>query len=86
MKVIRFLGLPVENLRINHAVKSSTFEILKGQEQEKGFNEKPVNADMFFRKGVENDWLNYLTKEQVKKIRLVNEEMMEKFGYLGNAF
>ena len=81
-KIIDFLDLPVDNLIINRAVNYSNFETLKKTEKENGFSEKPVNADAFFRKGIENDWVNYLTEKQVLRIRQVNREMMERFGYI----
>ena len=75
------MEVPVDNLKINRAVKNSNFDLLKKQEKEKGFNEKPVNAKSFFRKGIAKDWMDHLSIEQVNMIREKNYEMMKRFGY-----
>ncbi len=77
-----FIGLKYKKDEIEAALKMSSFDILKKQEEEKGFSEKSASAVSFFRKGLAGDWKNVLTPEQVKRIVDAHGEMMGRFGYI----
>ncbi len=77
-----FIGLKNNKDEIEAALKMSSFDILKKQEEEKGFSEKSASAVSFFRKGLAGEWKNVLTPEQVKRIVDAHGEMMRRFGYI----
>lgn len=75
------IGLEVSDTQINQAIELTRFEKLKEQEQKRGFSEKMVSANSFFFKGVAGRWKSELTEKQIKKIKEVNQPMMQHFGY-----
>jgi len=86
---IKNFGLLADHLRqfpsdaeLERAVELSSFEILKEQEREKGFYEKPQSMKEFFRKGKVDQWKNELSTAQVETLRVIHAEEMSKFGYL----
>ena len=80
-----FLGCPVDPARIAKAIRFSQFEILAGQEEEKGFRERPRKEDRFFRQGKSGNWRNELGNDQVDRIVAAHGAMMRRFGYLDEA-
>ncbi|MCI5132636.1 MAG: hypothetical protein D3904_14255, partial [Candidatus Electrothrix sp. EH2] len=58
------------------------FALLKEQEEQGNFKERPANAPCFFRKGMAGDWQEQLTEEQVERIIRDHGEVMRRFGYL----
>lgn len=64
------------------AIKRSSFESLKDQEDEGGFKEKPEHAERFFREGRADQWKDVLTPQQVDAIISAHGEQMKRFGYL----
>jgi hypothetical protein len=80
--VIHFLNLSPDPTRIQKAIDFSGFDTLRKQEQEKGFKEKPAQADLFFRKGQVGSWREELTPEQAARIIADHGEVMQRFGYL----
>ncbi|MGD8781907.1 MAG: sulfotransferase domain-containing protein [Ignavibacteria bacterium] len=79
---IEFLGLNDKLDKLERAIGFSDFKIVKKQEEENGFIEKPVKAESFFREGETASWKKYLNKEQINKIIENHKEVMIKFGYL----
>lgn len=74
------LGASPEQVR--EAVDRSSFDKLKAQEEEKGFREKPKNAERFFREGRAGQWKEVLTPAQIDRIVKDHGEQMKRFGYL----
>ncbi len=64
------------------AIKRSSFEALREQEDKDGFQEKPKHADRFFREGRADQWKNVLSPQQIDAIVRAHGEQMKKFGYL----
>ncbi len=65
------------------AIERSSFARLQAQEREKGFRERPPQADEnFFREGRAGQWRDELTREQVDRIVRDHGEQMQRFGYL----
>ncbi len=64
------------------AIKSSSFEELRAQEEESGFREKSKAAERFFREGRAGQWKDLLTPQQIDKIVKEHGEQMARFGYL----
>lgn len=80
-KALSFIGLNEPEERIRCAINNSSFEILKEQETQKGFNEKNIKTKKFFRKGQVDEWKKVLTKDQVDKILKDHGMVMQRFGY-----
>jgi hypothetical protein len=80
--VVRFLGLPYDEARLLKAIRFSSFETLRAQEDRHGFREGPKQAERFFRKGVTGSWADELTPDLAAKIVTDHYGVMERFGYL----
>ena len=63
-----------------NAIKRSSFEQLREQEEKDGFRERPENAERFFREGRAGQWKEVLTPKQVKRIVDAHGEQMARFG------
>ncbi|MCI5142204.1 MAG: sulfotransferase [Candidatus Electrothrix sp. ATG1] len=81
----KFLHLPHDQQKVEDALAKCDFALLKEQEEQGNFKERPANAPCFFRKGVAGDWQERLTKEQVDRIIEDHGEVMQRFGYLDAA-
>jgi hypothetical protein len=78
----RHLLLRPSTEQLQSAIDRSKFETLKKQEDADGFREKPENAERFFREGKAGQWVEKLTRRQVRSIVRRHHEQMERFGYL----
>ena len=81
-RAARFCSLPDDPERLEKAIRFSSFETLKGQEEKHRFTETPPGVDCFFRKGKSGSWRESLTPEQVRRIISDHGEVMRRFGYL----
>lgn len=81
-RAIGFLDLPVNQERIAKAIRFCEFNELKAQEVEKGFKDRPIQTQEFFRKGIVGDWKNVLSDAQARKIISDHRDLMLRFGYL----
>ena len=77
-----FLQLPTEPERIDKAIRFSDFKVLSQQETDKGFKERPVKAERFFRQGQSGGWRDQLSPDQVQRIVADHADVMQRFGYL----
>jgi hypothetical protein len=64
------------------AIRRSSFQELKRQEDDKGFRERPKGAERFFRDGRAGQWKDVLSPAQVKQIVKDHREQMARFNYL----
>ncbi|MFZ6689835.1 sulfotransferase domain-containing protein [Undibacterium sp. SXout11W] len=80
-----FLELKAEQVAIQRAIEQSSFEKLAAQEQEKGFRERSVKAERFFRSGKAGSWRDTLNAEQVDKIVHDHHEVMRRFDYIDES-
>jgi hypothetical protein len=67
---------------LDDAIKRSSFEQLREQEEKDGFRERPKKAERFFREGRVGQWKDVLTPAQIKRIVDADGEQMARFGYL----
>lgn len=77
----RFAGFPDDAARVARALEHSNFEVLRRQEQAKGFRES-VGGRAFFRKGQAGAWREVLSPTQVAAIVQTHGDVMRRFGYL----
>ena len=81
-KALDHLGLPVESERLSRAIRHSSFEELRKQEQDQGFIESSSVSDVgFFRQGKAGHWRDELDLELAGMIRKANSRAMKRFRY-----
>jgi len=83
-RVIDFLGLSNEftSETIAKAADAHTFTALRAQEEERGFREKPPDAERFFRRARAGEGREVLTPAQLQKIESGHGAVMARLGYL----
>ena len=81
-KVLSHLGVPVDAERLDRAVRFSSFDELRRQEERDGFAEHANMPDRFFHTGRSGQWRGVLPDSLVEKIRHDHGAVMRDFGYL----
>ena len=84
--IAKFMGLKPPTEALKRAIKLSSFDSLRSQEDKGGFEERSEHAQNFFRVGKSNQWKEILTPKQVSRVVEDNREMMAKFNYLPKDF
>lgn len=83
---IRWLGQEPPLERLHQAIKFSSFEVLRAQEQATGFKERPRNAvGPFFGTGQAGHWREVLSSAQQTRIEQDHGVMMQRLGYLSGS-
>ncbi len=77
---VGFLELGFGRERIERAIRFSSFEELRSQEDRHGFVERLRGP--FFRKGEVGGWRDVLAPDQVERIVKRHRDVMQRFGYL----
>lgn len=85
-KIESLLGVKKNTKRLTKAIKFSSFNQLKKQEQAVGFAEKHEDAGLFFRQGQSGQWREQLTESQIKTIIENHREQMERFNYVPKGY
>jgi hypothetical protein len=67
--------------QLSRAVALPSFDVLRRQEDEKGFRERSQKAERFFREGRAGQWRSALSEAQVGAIVGAHEAQMRRFGY-----
>ncbi len=67
--LLQFLKVKPDSAKLARAVKATTFEAMKKQEEKHGFREKPDGMQSFFAKGQAGVWRDDLSPAQVGRIR-----------------
>ena len=80
-KVIRFLGLDHDPARLKRAIRSSSVEELRRQEESEGFVERSPNSQRFFSQGLKGR-REPLSPGQIARIVERHRPVMAQFGYL----
>lgn len=80
-KVLELIGVPVDEARLDRAIRFSSFDEASKQEAEKGFIERSDKTDKFFGRGQSGHWRDELSQEVVKRIRTDHKTIMKKYGY-----
>jgi hypothetical protein len=81
-ELARHLLLRPTDQQLRLAVERSSFEVLKRQEEEEGFKEKPESAERFFREGRAGQWHEKLSRRQVRQVVRSHHVQMARVGYL----
>jgi hypothetical protein len=84
--VLGLLGLERNTARIKRAIKHSSFETLRKQEERDGFRERSPHSQRFFRRGRMNQWRSELNTSQVEAVITANREQMRHFNYLPRGY
>ena len=80
--IINFMGMGVENDKIDRALSSTDFDRLKEVEKKKGFLEASDKNDQgFFRSGKIGGFKGVLSAKQTAKLSKDHADMMSRFGY-----
>jgi aryl sulfotransferase len=80
-RTLVFAGLAASQEKINRAVESCKFAILRERELQKGFGEVPRKGAKFFRRGEAGSWRDELKPEQVARIETAHGRTMQRLGY-----
>ena len=78
----RFLGLDPPRERMARAIEFSSFNVLREQEQRRGFREKSLFAEAFFNSGTAGQWRKILSAAQVEAVLGAHRQQMERFRYV----
>ncbi len=84
--VLEAIGAPVDQSRLEKAIRFSSIKEARKQEDKDGFVEKSRNADRFFGKGRAGGWKDVLTDEQIARVVAYHRPMMERFDYVPEGF
>ena len=82
----RHLLIPATEAELRTAIDLSSFDNLQQQEEERGFREKPKEAEKFFRSGTSGQWRDQLSQRQVRRIIRRHRTQMERFGYIPDEY
>lgn len=80
-KAAEFCEFIFNENQLLQAIRNSSFEVLKEQEQKSGFKEKPGKASSFFRKGQSESWKDELDQKFMQSILVKHFDVMKMFGY-----
>lgn len=81
-RVVKHLNLRADPKRLKRAIKFSSFDQLRAQEERGGFVERSHHSRHFFRVGRSGQWRTRLDKAQVERVVERHREQMARFGYL----
>jgi len=79
---LTFIGAPVDDTRLDKAIRFSRFDEASRQEAEHGFVEKPAGATRFFRSGKTGEGRETLPAPSIARIERDHEAVMRRHGYL----
>lgn len=84
-RVLRFLELEPERVRLDRAVEHSTFARLQEQERHGGFRERQPTAPSFFRAGATGGWRTCLSAAQTERLIDEHRTTMRRLGYIDDT-
>ena len=79
--VVRDLGAPVDDARVERAVRAASFDQAKKQEETSGFVEKSTASKRFFRSGKVGEGRATLDPAIVERVVSDHGAVMQRFGY-----
>lgn len=78
MRILKHLGVDCSEEIVRACIDAASFENLS-----KGRSQGQEDAKSFFRKGIADDWKNYMTTAQIQRFNARSGGMLEELGYLG---
>lgn len=81
-RVLEHLGFPVDEERLDRAVRFSSFDELSAQEAKIGFVEKSPQAERFFHSGKAGSWREKIDPARAEAFIGENRRVMKRHGYL----
>ena len=81
-RVLKHIGVPPDPERVARAVRFSSFDELRKQEEATGFIERSPNTERFFHSGGSGQWRDELAPEAVDRICADHGRVMREYGYL----
>lgn len=67
--LLQFMSVKPDRPKLAKAIAATRFDVLKKQEEQHGFRERPEGMENFFAKGKAGSWREDLTPKQVGRIR-----------------
>lgn len=81
-RLVRHIGLPIDQDRLDRAIRFSSFDELQRQEDEEPFVERSNKNTRFFHTGTTGQWVDTLSPDEVAKLERDHGPTMRKLGYL----
>lgn len=78
-KVMEFLNVKTERPKLARAIRATSFDAMKKQEEKHGFRERPEGMESFFTKGKAGGWKDDMTPAQVAAIRHEFSDVIERW-------
>lgn len=79
--IASFLRLNPSEERLEKAIRYSSFDVLKDQEQSHGFRERSLKSEVFFRSGEAGQGVRLLRPDLAARLHTQHAEQMGRFGY-----
>lgn len=79
--LLEFLSVPVEDERLEKAIRFSSFDEVRAQEDRDSFIERSEKTDKFFHTGKTGQWEGNLSDEDLTNLARNHGQVMAKFGY-----
>lgn len=81
-KLVRHIGVPLEQERLEKAIRFASFDEVSRQEKKEGFKENPGKNETFFTSGKSGQWKTALSEALADRIRADHRNVMKRYGYL----
>jgi len=78
----KFGDFKTNNEKINNIIKTTSFEVLKKNEEKYGFKEAASKKIKFFNLGPKNNWKNIIDEKLIYKIEKNFKKEMKELNYL----
>ena len=83
-KALEHLGVPVDSGRLDRAIRFSSFDEVRSQEERVGFIERSPQSERFFDSGRAGRWREELPRTVAERLRREHGRVMREFGYLAD--
>lgn len=80
-RIVDALEIEASDKEVQQAIDLTSFSKLKAQEEDKGFKEKNIKAENFFRSGKTNQYETELTVQQINRIKKRHLDVMSQLNY-----
>ncbi|MHA1528163.1 MAG: sulfotransferase domain-containing protein [Alphaproteobacteria bacterium] len=81
-RVLKHIGVPPDPERVARAVRFSSFDELRRQEEASDFVERSPNTERFFHSGRSGQWRDELAPAAAERICKDHGRVMREYGYL----